>query len=387
MTRGRGRRNTKEKLTREAKITLTLKELKDLVKDLTVKITRRVTKSMETKEKTYTRAELKELKEVFNEAYTRNPGTITLTVLELEKLLRASASIHDAAKEGKLDVVKNLLKKNPASLDITNNQGQTPLFLAAREGHLEVVKFFVEEAKADAFIKDKQFGATPLHWSAWNGNLDLVKYLVKINPESIDITNNQGETPLEVAKRCTASSADCSSVVEYLKTLSIHEAAKEGNLGVVKYLLKKNPASVNISNGNGETPVHLAAKKGHLQVVKFLVEEAKADAYFKDKEFGATPLHWSAFKGYLDVVKYLVERNPKSIDIKNNRGETPLEVAKRCSSLDCSSLVEYLNSSKTKLTLKIVSRHFKTYLQKENQYQLFLKRLKLLLSSEKPKKG
>ena len=255
MTRSRGRRETKEKLTGKPKITLTLKELKDLVKDLTVKITKEVTKSMEAKERTYTMEELKELKEVFSEASTRNPGTVTLTVPELEKLFKAST---------------------PTSVDITNNPGSTALDWATNE--------------------------------------------------------------------CLAD--DCSSVVEYLKTLSIHEAAKEGKLDVVKYLFKKNTASVNITNGNGETPVHLAAKKGHLQVVKFLVEEAKADAYFKDKEFGATPLHWSAFKGHLDVVKYLVERNPKSIDIKNNRGETPLEVAKRCSSLDCSSLVEYLKTFK-----------------------------------------
>ena len=46
---------------------------------------------METKEKTYTMAELKELKEVLSEASTRNPGTITLTVPELEKLFEASA--------------------------------------------------------------------------------------------------------------------------------------------------------------------------------------------------------------------------------------------------------------------------------------------------------
>ena len=46
-TKGRGRRDTKQKVTEEPKITLTLKELKELIKDLTVKITKEVTKSLE----------------------------------------------------------------------------------------------------------------------------------------------------------------------------------------------------------------------------------------------------------------------------------------------------------------------------------------------------
>ena len=305
-------------------------------------------------------AELKEPKEVFNEAHTRNPGTITLTVPELEKLLRASAPtsvdikdnrgelpVFSAAEVGNLDVVKYFVEKKPAVVNSTNNFRETPVYMAAEEGHHEVVKYLVEEAKADAFIQERGYGYTAFQQIARRGWLDLVKYLAKKNPAGVNIENSNGRTALVLAEDYCIRGADCSSVVDYLKAFTaILEAAKEGKLDVVKYLFKKNPASVNITNGNGETPVHLAAKKGHLQVVKFLVEEAKADAYFKDKEFGATPLHWSAFEGHLDVVKYLVERNPKSIDIKNNREETPLEVAKRCSSLDCSSLVEYLKTFK-----------------------------------------
>ena len=292
-------------------------------------------------------AELKEPREVFNEAYTRYPGTITLTVPELEKLLRASASIHDAAKEGKLDVVKNLLKKNPAILDITNKKGRTPLYVAAMKGKYDVVKYFLEESHADAFVLDKH-GWAPFHEMAQRGWLKMVKELVQKNPSAVNIKTNKAGTALDIAENICYKGADCSSVVEYLKTLSIHEAAKEGKLNVVKNLLKKNPASLDITNNQGQTPLFLAAREGHLEVVKFFVEEAKADAFIKDKQFGATPLHWSAWNGNLDLVKYLVEINPESIDITNNQGETPLEVAKRCtaSSADCSSVVEYLKTFK-----------------------------------------
>ena len=37
-----------------------------------------------------------------------------------------------------------------------------------------------------------------------------------------------------------------------------HEAAEEGDLDLVKYLVQTNPASVNTTNIKGATPVYLA---------------------------------------------------------------------------------------------------------------------------------
>ena len=53
----------------------------------------------------------------------------------------------------------------------------TPLHLAALEGKLDVVKFFIEDLNCEADNRD-QFGSIPLHQASQNGHLNIVQYLV-----------------------------------------------------------------------------------------------------------------------------------------------------------------------------------------------------------------
>jgi ankyrin repeat protein len=53
----------------------------------------------------------------------------------------------------------------------------TPFHRAAHKGHLEVVKFYAEEAGCDPNCEG-QWEKTPLHCASQNGHLDVVKYLV-----------------------------------------------------------------------------------------------------------------------------------------------------------------------------------------------------------------
>ena len=67
------------------------------------------------------------------------------------------------------------------SKDQAQNSGATPLWVAAENGHLDVVRHLVEGG-AD---KDqaKISGATPLHIAAENGHLDVVRYLAEVGAD------------------------------------------------------------------------------------------------------------------------------------------------------------------------------------------------------------
>lgn len=69
---------------------------------------------------------------------------------------------------------------------------------------------------------------------------------------------------------------------------SVSDAAKNGDLKVIKALLKRNPRLVSSRDDRGATPLFWAAFYGHLNVVKFLVANG-ADVNAKD-EHGETPL-------------------------------------------------------------------------------------------------
>lgn len=82
------------------------------------------------------------------------------------------------------------------NIDKRNEQGQTRLYLAAREGNTAAVKKLLR-AGADPDIADAR-GLTPLHVAAYWGETEIVDALLKAGA-SPNIDNGKGWTPLHAA--------------------------------------------------------------------------------------------------------------------------------------------------------------------------------------------
>ena len=83
-----------------------------------------------------------------------------------------------------------------ALLDKANNNGQTPLYRAISNGHLEIVKVLID---AVALVdKANKHDKTPLHIASYEGHFEIVKVLIA-NKANFFYMNNEGKTPLDVA--------------------------------------------------------------------------------------------------------------------------------------------------------------------------------------------
>jgi ankyrin repeat protein len=121
---------------------------------------------------------------------------------------------------------------------------------------------------------------------------------------------------------------------------SIHEAAKHGQVEIVKTLLKNNPKLVHSKNDYGWTPLHWAAWTGHTAVAEVLLAN-KAEVNVRTNH-GNTPLHDAAYKGKKEMAKLLLSKKAE-VNAGDRNGMTPLHLA---AEFGHKELVELLLSKK-----------------------------------------
>ncbi|MCJ7454498.1 MAG: ankyrin repeat domain-containing protein, partial [Wolbachia endosymbiont of Homalodisca vitripennis] len=82
--------------------------------------------------------------------------------------------LHIAAQYDYLGIVKYLAERG-ADLNLRNEDGLSSLHFAVQNGHLDIVKYLVERG-ASVNLQDKD-GMSPLYYATENGHLDVTFYL------------------------------------------------------------------------------------------------------------------------------------------------------------------------------------------------------------------
>uniref|UniRef100_A0AAQ5ZCW8 SAM domain-containing protein n=1 Tax=Amphiprion ocellaris TaxID=80972 RepID=A0AAQ5ZCW8_AMPOC len=90
---------------------------------------------------------------------------------------RRRPDVFSALKLGNSQLVKEILEEDPAQVNSSNQEGASPLMMAAVSGQLEVVQLMVEK-NADIDKQDGVHGWTALMQATYHGNKDIVKYLL-----------------------------------------------------------------------------------------------------------------------------------------------------------------------------------------------------------------
>ncbi|XP_049303711.1 uncharacterized protein LOC105232825 isoform X1 [Bactrocera dorsalis] len=262
------------------------------------------------------------------------------------ELHKGKALIHILANDGNHQLLERALNacKGPIDLEIEDYNGQTALNIAARNGHLEVVKLLLSFSqpcndgtgrmkRVDVNHADRD-GWTPLRSASWGGHTEVVKLLISHPACKIDLADKEGRTALRAAawsghedilKILIESGADVNSVDRQGRT-SLIAASYMGHYDIVEILLE-NGANVNHLDLDGRSALCVAAlcgSSGYSKVISTLLEHgANTDQLDND---GMSPLLVSSFEGNAEVCELLLE-NGADPDLADFMGRTPLWAA------------------------------------------------------------
>jgi beta-lactamase regulating signal transducer with metallopeptidase domain len=155
----------------------------------------------------------------------------------------SGTTIYEAAHDGDLDGVVGALALDPDLLNATDDEGMTPLALAAWNGHLELAHDLLNRG-ADPDIRNHN-GLTPLFCAVDRARRELSMLLIR-------------------------SGADLNTRGYRGRTL-LHMTARSGDLAVARSLLRRG-ADVNATDVRGVTPLDLAVWHGHPGLERLLVD-------------------------------------------------------------------------------------------------------------------
>merc|ERR1712013_940541 len=106
-----------------------------------------------------------------------------------------------AAENGRLEVMRTLLRYGADVSAKLEGDGSDALMLCVNKNHIECVEFLVQQQTNIQFINHQNtLGFTPLMIAAYNGNRAVVEILLRYGAQ-LKLKNNRGETAYNIARK------------------------------------------------------------------------------------------------------------------------------------------------------------------------------------------
>jgi ankyrin repeat protein len=205
-----------------------------------------------------------------------------------------------AARCGRTEIARSLLKAGAKPNYADMLFGRTPLHEAAEAGHAEIVRLLLD---ADAAVdQPTRAGVTALAVAAWNGHAKVGRMLLaagaKPTPYIAAALGDAARLKTALADRSAFATPDPED-----RPLVAWAAAAED--ATTLRLVLEAGADVNAADRMGQTALHHAAALGRLVGVEFLLAHgARVDPPDQDD---ATPLSVAAWAGQTAICRILLD--------------------------------------------------------------------------------
>lgn len=233
------------------------------------------------------------------------------------------SAIHDARRLGFgpcLQIIKQLLCREPAQFSAVDTSGPIALHEAALSGFGDVLADFLQSGRSDVNSRDHE-GSTLLMAASRGQSAETVRLLLASGEVEVNAENDFGSTAL-------------------FEAVGWRRDSKESSMLETARLLLDSGADANAVNGVGDSPLWHFLKTYCYQhhndmilplepptMARMLID-AKARADVVDHE-GGTALMYAAQAGASSVVNLLLTTSSALPKVRNHSGQSAFDIALR----------------------------------------------------------
>ncbi|KAK1302857.1 Ankyrin repeat-containing protein [Acorus calamus] len=267
-------------------------------------------------------------------------------------LMISTQDFFAAVRSGDMDSLKGFIEGRPpegvtALMSLKNDVGETALYLAAEKNLEEIFRYLLEFCDLETASIRPTHGLTAFHIAAKNGHLEIVKEFLSRWPSLCKICDSSNTSPLysaavkdklDVVNAILDVDETAARIVRKNGKTSLHTAARYGNLHIVNALLVRDREIVSIIDKKGQTALHMAVKGQNTEIVEEILLADISILNSRDKK-GNTALHMATRKwrseekvrmgGKIKMVELLLSYESIEVNAVNNQHETALDLAEK----------------------------------------------------------
>ncbi|XP_075669934.1 protein ACCELERATED CELL DEATH 6-like [Castanea sativa] len=270
-----------------------------------------------------------------------------MELLRMENLEKNTA-LHEAIKNDYYDIMQLLIKEDPGLTSLSNNAGESPLFLAVDRGFYKIAIHILEAVPECSKVgrksmnvlhaavirtqRSKRFKAIE-EKAAWHSHTLLCIYhflraILKHSNSENEQAPKRGMTILDFVGKLLEACPSAIVQADDFGWIPLHYAAHFGNAKFVNLFLKKNMSLVYIKDKAGMSALHISTKEGHVDVTRALTTECPDSCELLDNK-DRTALHLAAESGNSKLVKVFLQTlaSEDLINQQDKEGNTPLHLA------------------------------------------------------------
>ncbi|XP_063417718.1 uncharacterized protein LOC134700292 [Mytilus trossulus] len=219
----------------------------------------------------------------------------------------------------------NNLSKMQIKVTTLGNDGSTPLFVSSYKGYKDFVEYLADKFTDQVFQRDEH-NRSPLYIACKQGHVEVVKTLLLFDKDVHQLQNCN----------CTPFYISCQmGHVDIAKLLFQHDLIDKSDRN--KYKNRKSAAFkkdevkkgahdnlINKPMDTGITPLMAASFNGHTDIVTFLLDINVAFDSADQNE--STALHYACLNNHVDIVLLLVSHGAE-VDSVDHKNQTPFYIS------------------------------------------------------------